>query len=144
MATEGYLVSPKLLQQIQNTVRHYLNLYGGGGTHGYSSQGQIHRQVILAGDLLAAVDTLTDPSFAQAVVLRRKDNGDLETTAEQITIVNRFENISVDADTYAKAEWIDGEWQLYAADCPAGSVGSMMSSGGGGASSGATPPGESI
>ena len=108
--------------------------------------GSIQRlQVILSGDLLAAVDTLTDPSFAQAVVLRKKSNGDMETTTRQITIVNRFENISVDADTYAKAEWIDGEWQLYAADCPGGSAGSsMMSSGGGGASSGATPPGESI
>jgi len=107
--------------------------------------GSIQRlQVILSGDLLAAVDTLTDPSFAQAVVLRKKPNGDMETTTRQITIVNRFEDISVDADTYAKAEWIDGEWQLYAADCPGGSVGSsMMSSGGGGLeSSGATPPGE--
>jgi hypothetical protein len=100
----------------------------------------LNRQVILAGDLLAAVDTLTDPSFAQAVVLRRKDNGDLETTAEQITIVNRFENISVDADTYAKAEWIDGEWQLYAADCPAMSASASVPAGGGGS----TPPAESL
>jgi len=30
-------------------------------------------------------------------------------------------HISVDAGTYAKAEWIDGEWQLYAADCATGS-----------------------
>ena len=102
--------------------------------------GQIQRlQVILGEDLLAAVDTLTDPSTAQANVLRRKANGDLEITSRSITIVNRFENISIDAGTYAKAEWIEGEWQLYAADCPAmsASASSMAASS---APSNTTPP----
>jgi hypothetical protein len=100
----------------------------------------LNLQVILGEDLLAAVDTLTDPSTAQANVLRRKTNGDLEITSRSITIVNRFENISIDAGTYAKAEWIEGEWQLYAADCPAMS-GSMASGPGGG---GSLPPAESL
>jgi hypothetical protein len=93
-------------------------------------------------DLLAAVDTDTDPSFAKARVRAKKPNGDLEITTREITIVNRFENISIDSGIYGKAEWIDGEWQLYAADCPAQSQ-SMMSMGGGGGgemSSGAPPP----
>lgn len=99
----------------------------------------LNLQVILGEDLLAAVDTLTDPSTAQANVLRRKANGDLEITSRSITIVNRFENISIDAGTYAKAEWIEGEWQLYAADCPAmsASVSSMAASS---APSNTTPP----
>ena len=104
--------------------------------------GRIQRlQVILGEDLLAAVDTLIDPSTASANVLRRKANGDLEITSRSITIVNRFENISIDAGTYAKAEWIEGEWQLYAADCPAMS-GSMASGPGG--SGGSLPPAESF
>jgi hypothetical protein len=82
-------------------------------------------------DLLAAVDTLTDPSTAKARVLAKKANGDLEITTREITIVNRFENISIDVDTYAKAEWIDGEWQLYAADCAPGSTAMSMGGGGG-------------
>lgn len=101
----------------------------------------LNLQVILGEDLLAAVDTLTDPSTAQANVLRRKANGDLEITSRSITIVNRFENISVDAGTYAKAEWIEGEWQLYAADCPAMSASASVPAGGGG---GSTPPAESL
>jgi len=101
----------------------------------------LNLQVILGEDLLAAVDTLTDPSTAQANVLRRKTNGDLEITSRSITIVNRFENISVDAGTYAKAEWIEGEWQLYAADCPAMSASASVPAGGGG---GSTPPAESL
>jgi hypothetical protein len=91
-------------------------------------------QVILMEDLLAAVDTLTDPSTAKARVLAKKTNGDLEITTREITIVNRFLNISIDSGIYGKAEWIDGEWQLYAADCAPGSM--MMSVGGG---SGPTP-----
>jgi hypothetical protein len=94
--------------------------------------GRIQRvQVILMEDMLAAVDTLTDPSTAKARVLAKKTNGDLEITTREITIVNRFENISIDSGIYGKAEWIDGEWQLYAADCPAQSQ-SIMSMGGGG------------
>lgn len=91
--------------------------------------GRIQRlQVILMEDLLAAVDTLTDPSTAKARVLAKKTNGDLEITTREITIVNRFENISIDSGIYGKAEWIDGEWQLYAADCAPGST--SMSIGG--------------
>jgi len=89
-------------------------------------------QVILMEDLLAAVDTLTDPSTAKARILAKKSNGDLEITTREITLVNRFENISIDSGTYGKAEWIDGEWQLYAADCAPGSTAMSISGGGGG------------
>jgi hypothetical protein len=82
------------------------------------THGSIRRyQAILDADLLAAVDMFSDPSTATAHVLRRKSNGDLEVTRQVVTVVNRFENISIDADTYIKIEWIDGEWQPYAADC---------------------------
>jgi hypothetical protein len=81
-------------------------------------------QVILTTDLLAAVNTKRDPSTATARILRKKSNGDLTLSTDSITIVNRFTQISVDAGTTAKAEWIDGEWQLYAADCPGGSASS--------------------
>jgi hypothetical protein len=74
-------------------------------------------QAILLSDLLAAVDSLTDPSTAQARILTRKANGDLEISTREETVVNRFENISIDADTYIKIEFIDGEWQPYASDC---------------------------
>ena len=113
----GYLVSPQLLSQIQQTVRHYLNLYGGGNSTQLPRQQQLRRQAILQSDLLAAVDTLTDPSTAQATILQGNGSGDLELSSITVTVVNRFENISIDADTYVKIEWIDGEWQPYAADC---------------------------
>jgi len=80
--------------------------------------GSVRRyQAILDADLLAAVDTFTDPSTATARIIRRKSDGDLEVTSTIVTVVNRFENISIDADSYIKIEWIDGEWQPYAADC---------------------------
>jgi hypothetical protein len=81
---------------------------------------QVRRQVIMKDDLFAAVATKTDPSVADAYLLEKRGDN-LVNTGDTIEITNRFENISVDAGTYAKAEWIDGEWQLYAADCPGGS-----------------------
>ena len=84
---------------------------------------ELRVQCKLRDDLLAAVDSWTDPSTAQAHVYRKYDDtNDMRWSGDIITIVNRLENISVDAGTYCKAEWIDGEWQLYVADCPGGST----------------------
>lgn len=86
-----------------------------------------HIQCRLTQDLLAAVDSWTDPSTATAHVFEKYNStNDMKWSGRTITIVNRFENISVDAGTYCKAEWIDGEWQLYAADCPASFSGSSL------------------
>jgi len=79
-------------------------------------------QVVFSEDMLAAVDTKNDPSTAWARVLVRKANGKLKLTCRRVFVVNRFMNISVDAGTYGKVEYIDGEWQPYAADCAGESV----------------------
>jgi hypothetical protein len=73
---------------------------------------------------LAAVNTKRDPSTGRVKVLRKKSNGDLTLSTTIYTLTNRFENISIDSGTYVKFELIDGEWQLYAADCPGGSASS--------------------
>lgn len=85
----------------------------------------LNQQAILLEDLLAAVNKKRDPSTAQAAILLRKTNGDLTQTSRTVTVVNRFENVSIDAGTYIKIEWIDGEWQPYAADCPSADSGSV-------------------
>lgn len=82
-------------------------------------------QCLLTEHLYAANNTRNDPSSAVARVFRRKNNGKLRLTNDRITVVNRFMEISVDEGTYCKAEWIDGEWQLYAADCAPGQSSSV-------------------
>lgn len=79
-------------------------------------------QVIFSEDLMAAVNTKRDPSIAKARILRKKTNGDLKLSLDEVTVVNRFKNISIDSGVYAKIEYINGEWQPYAADCPGDSV----------------------
>jgi len=49
----------------------------------------------------------------------RKDASGTPVAAETITVVNRFMFIDLPSNTIVKAEWIEGEWQLYAADCEA-------------------------
>jgi hypothetical protein len=103
-----------LVQSISNAEGWYPEIKPRGG-------GTLRVQVIMTEDLFAAVNTKRDPSTASARILQRTSGGDLSLSTDTVTIVNRFMHISVDAGTYAKAEWIDGEWQLYAADCSAGS-----------------------
>ena len=128
MAETPVLLTRAAIAQIQQVVREYNNrnyknlnnpLPRGRWEGRYPIDR--HIQVILSADLFAAVNTKRDPSTASARILRRLPNGDLSLSTDTITIVNRFMHISVDAGTYAKAEWIDGEWQLYAADCATGS-----------------------
>ena len=74
-------------------------------------------QAVLDEDLFAAEDTFTDPSTAVATILIRDRFGNLRASTRKETVVNRFENISIDKDTYIKIEWIEGEWQPYSGDC---------------------------
>jgi hypothetical protein len=79
---------------------------------------QTRLQGIMEDDMPAAVNTKRDPSTAQVKVLRKKSNGDLQSTKTIYTLTNRFKNISINKGTYVKFEFLDGEWQPYAADCP--------------------------
>lgn len=114
----GYLLGTDALALIRRVCKDYLAEAKNsvtGRTRGII--GQRNRQAYLLEDLFAAEDTLTDPSFARARLLRKNAAGNLELTNTEVTVVNRNENISIDADTYVKVEWIDGEWQPYSADC---------------------------
>lgn len=84
--------------------------------------GRDRLQVMLIEDLFAAVDTRRDPSYAWARVLVRKFNGRLKLCCRRVRVVNRFKHISIDAWTYIKVEWIDGEYQPYAGDCASESL----------------------
>lgn len=88
------------------------------GTLGLCAEITPRRQAFLTSDMLAAVDTRRDPSTATALLLNRRSNGDFAISSHSLEIVNRFEDISADAQTYIKIEWIDGEVQPYAANCP--------------------------
>jgi hypothetical protein len=87
-----------------------------------SGSGPANLQVVLIQDLFAAVNTKKDPSKAWARVLTKKFNGKLKMCCRKVLVVNRFKNISIDAGTYIKIEWIGGEYQPYAADCAGDSV----------------------
>lgn len=105
-----------LIQSIGATDSTYLEVRPRGGS--------ARLQAILSEDLAAAVNTKRDPSTAVCRILKRKTNGDLTLSTQEKTVVNRFKNISLLAGTYLKIEFIDGEWQPYAADCPSDSASS--------------------
>jgi len=140
--TEGYVLGRRALQQIDRTVREVARrMRNPVPQRGVYSHGYERRWAVLGEDLLAAVDSFTDPSTAQANFVARKANGDLEILAESVTLVNRFEEISVDAGRLVGVEWMAGEWTIYKADCPAMSASASVPAGGGG---GSTPPAESL
>ena len=87
--------------------------------------------VILDDDLNFAEDMVSDEDAATATgsVQGIDSDGDLFDTGKNVTVVNRFENIAIASGTLVKVEWINGEWQPYAADCPAISSSSLNPSG---------------
>lgn len=76
--------------------------------------------VLLDDDLYAADDMISDEDATTATgsVQGIDANGDMFDTGRNVTVTNRFENINIAAGTLCKVEWINGEWQPYAADCP--------------------------
>lgn len=112
----GQRLSAAALNMLVDAVLSILNRRIGGGIHKPPNM-----LVVLDEDLVAAVSWKDNPSVADARVAERRAGGNYEMTARTIVVVNRFENISLDAGTLVGVEWIDGEWQPYKADCTPGS-----------------------
>lgn len=108
----GQRLSASALNMLVDAVLSILNRRIGGVIHKPPNM-----LVVLDEDLVAAVSWKDNPSVADARVAERRAGGNYEMTARTIVVVNRFENISLDAGTLVGVEWIDGEWQPYKADC---------------------------
>ena len=123
--TQGYTLSGESIRQLKKVVREWYAVWKNEQTPVpyYGQVRDTRRWAILDADLLAAVDMFTDPSTATAHLLGRTAAGDLEVLDEKVTVVNRFENISIDADTLIGIEWMAGEWTPYKADCGPNSQG---------------------
>jgi hypothetical protein len=118
--TTGLLLSQKAVQQLQQMMREHVRRMRNaeGQRRQFGGVRDNRRIAVLQEDLVAAVDWLKNPSVATAKLARKKlGTSDYIVTDEEVTVVNRFENISLDADTVVGIEFIDGEWQPYKADC---------------------------
>lgn len=83
------------------------------------TQPQRRLTVVLDAALDVATNALTTPSTATASVLQKNSSGNLEDSGNNITVVNRYENIDLEQYTIGVAAWIDGEWRMDSADCGA-------------------------
>jgi hypothetical protein len=81
--------------------------------------GSPFRTVVLDAAIAAATNALTTPATATASVLGRNSSGNLYDTTTNITVVNRYEHITLAQYTMAIVSWVDGEWRLTSADCDA-------------------------
>lgn len=75
--------------------------------------------VVLDGALAPASNALTTPSTATASVLVKNASGNLEDSGNNITVVNRFESISLVQYTLCVVTKVDREWRVTSADCDA-------------------------
>lgn len=123
--TQGYTLSAESIRQLKKVVREWYAVWKNEQTPVpyYGQVRDTRRWAILDADLLAAVDMFADPSTATAHLIGRTAAGDLEVLDEKVTVVNRFENISIDADTLIGIEFMCGEWTPYKADCGPNSQG---------------------
>lgn len=107
------------MKAIRETVRYVRAQFKNDLTRLRRQQVQRPLTVVLDGALAAATNALTSPGTAVASVLKRLPSGDLEDTGDNIDIVNRYENVSLVAETIGVATWMDGEWRMTSADCDA-------------------------
>ena len=116
----GYTLGKKALKQVREVVMRVMR-----ETRNESplrSQTRIAQRpltVVLDAALNAASNALTGEATATASVLRRNSSGDLEDSGNNITVVNRYESVSLAQYTIGVATWVDGEWRMTSADCDA-------------------------
>jgi len=73
--------------------------------------------VIIDAALDVATHALTGATSCLATICQWSDADEEYTeTTDQITVWNHSENQSYEADTFGKAEWIDGHW-WFVGDC---------------------------
>lgn len=120
MADEPIVFGPKAVEQIANTVREVSRmLQNPGASRGRWTNGERRYQGKLDAALAVATTFNDDPSTATFSVWERDENGDMVETAMNLTVTNRCLYLSYTTGTICKVEFIDGEWQIYAADCEA-------------------------
>jgi len=116
---KGTIFGAKAVEQLRQTVSQVARRIRSETPQRSRFMGERDRRhwAVLQEDLLAAVDFFTDPSTATARLCRRNGDGDYVLTDMLVTVVNRFQNISLDEDTIIGIEWQNGEWTPYKADC---------------------------
>jgi hypothetical protein len=113
----GYQLTSSQMKAIRETVRTVMNQFRGSMPSPGQMQVQRCLTVKLDGAMSSASNAATTPATATASVLRRQASGDYIDTETDITVVNRYEHITLGANTLAVAMWMDGEWRLISADC---------------------------
>ena len=77
----------------------------------------VFQWAVLNASIAAASNAATTPASATAELVIKNGDGDLLLSGETITVFNRFESISLAADTLCMVMKMRGEWHLAAADC---------------------------
>lgn len=120
MADEHIVFGPKAVEQIAKTVREVSRmLQNPGSSRGRWTTTERRYQGKLDADLDVAVSFSDDPTTASFSIWEKDENGEMIETSTNLTVTNRCLYLSYTSGTICKVEFIDGEWQIYAADCEA-------------------------
>ena len=114
----GYILSGEALAQLRQVVRQVLVEHRNpSGERGRWRGGQRQLQGKLDGALAAATAFADNPSTATLSVWHKNASGNYEDSGRNVTVTNRFEQLSFSAGQIMRVAYIDGEWQPTAADC---------------------------
>jgi hypothetical protein len=113
----GFMLTPGQMKTVRETVRLVKGMTGGGSENPTYQGVQQPRAVVLDAALDVATHALTGATSALATrCIWSPTDEEYTETEQQITVWNHSENQSYEADTFGKAEWIDGHW-WFVGDC---------------------------
>lgn len=118
MDDPGYVLSKQTYKIIREVVRIVKAWHRGEMARRPQDQQQRRVQGKLDGELAKAGAFEDDPATASFSIWSKNSSGEMVDSGRNITVVNRYMEVEVlPALTPGKAEWIDGEWQMYDSDC---------------------------
>ena len=106
----------QVIRTVQDYLRHQNPGVGRAGNHG---EYDVRRhQGILLDDVAGSTDPLATPNYGTVRVVKQvPGSATLAVTSLCIEVAYRFTVPDLEAGSFCKIEFIDGEWSFYTVDC---------------------------
>lgn len=105
-----YGLTEEQMLAVRDTVRHFVNLYGGGKRGGGNVKPVQSRRAVLTSDLASPTTALVAMESATFKMLQLQSDGTSVLLPTEYTGYNNDPSFSASSGDAVKVEWVDGRW----------------------------------
>jgi hypothetical protein len=113
-----YGLTESQMNAVRDTVRHFMNLYGGGQRGSGNVRGVQPRRAVIAEDLTPPASSLVTMASADFHFLQLQSDGTSIVDPEgPFSCYSDDDGATIERGTRIDVDWIDGRWMIRGAAC---------------------------